>query len=258
MKKIYFLIITLIFSICTEAVNNISEKTSITWDVSFDTPFDSDCVDFDDAEFEDIILPQAMRAAAIARARYLAKKAAQDAAREKGRVDPKDVIGNKVSPRVEAEMLYYKELLRREMRKPRVYDSELKSVVEKLWRKEPKNAAMEREVAEHIRDIGRSYEGECIGNGSTATAIRYERATSKKVGNKSHSQKGQDILNQLRKIRNRLSTTYNSLGYGNTCKNRATCPSCNGIENDLHEINSIARDLQDALRTAPSDFGFVK
>lgn len=62
------------------------------------------------------------------------------------------------------------------MSKPHVKDPELKEIMDKTYRENAK-----------------------VGSGSTAAAIRSEKATGELVGGKLHTQKGNDTLNELAK-----------------------------------------------------------
>jgi hypothetical protein len=68
----------------------------------------------------------------------------------------------------------YKTVLRQEMEKPSVTNSELKNIVDKIYRQEAS-----------------------IGSGSTAAAIRFEKMTGEMVRDKLHSQKGQELIKSL-------------------------------------------------------------
>lgn len=70
----------------------------------------------------------------------------------------------------------FKARLRRQMEKPHVTDPRLKKLVDPLYRPNAK-----------------------VGSGSTADAIRHERATGEAVGGRLHSQKGEDTVRALQK-----------------------------------------------------------
>lgn len=75
--------------------------------------------------------------------------------------------------------------LQQNMAKPIVKDVKLQSFINELYRPNAK-----------------------VGNGSTADAIRYELSTGKKVGGKSHVQKGEDALVRLSKwLKNNLTAS---------------------------------------------------
>lgn len=80
----------------------------------------------------------------------------------------------------------YKTLLRAQMEKPYVVDSELKELVKSNFRP---NAN--------------------IGSGSTAAAIRHELLTGKRVFGKLHSQKGREMVTKLEKwLRNNPNASH--------------------------------------------------
>jgi hypothetical protein len=97
----------------------------------------------------------------------------------------------------------YKKELRRQMEKPHVKDPELKKLVDRQYR-----------------------EGAKVGSGSTADAIRHEKATGEMVGGKTHTQKGENDLVALKKW----------------LKNNPTADS-----GDRAAAENIIKDLNDAL-----------
>lgn len=98
----------------------------------------------------------------------------------------------------------YKDDLITEMEKPTVYDQNLQRIVDQLYRP---NAT--------------------IGSGSTAAAVREEMSTGEPVGNRFHTQKALDKINELNRWLN---------------INQAASP------NDRAATENLIKDMQNALR----------
>lgn len=130
------------------------------------------------------LLPEEVVGAAVAGTYAVAKVAAKVGknalkkvaaqAKKASKTKPKNPPKNDASNAAKAAK--HKQDLRRQMSKPEVKDPELKKIMDKTYRENAK-----------------------VGSGSTAEAIRVEKATGEMVGGKYHTQKGQDTLNELAK-----------------------------------------------------------
>lgn len=89
---------------------------------------------------------------------------------------PPETPPAKADPKNAAQHEKYKQDLRRQMEKPSITDAELQRLVNEQYRP-----------------------GAKVGSGSTADAIRHERATGQMVGGRSHSQKGEDSIRALQR-----------------------------------------------------------
>lgn len=143
---------------------------------------------------------------AIKKAKGLAKKARDKAKKAWDKTKKKfskKKKGNCESCKNRAQHEKLKDQYRRQMEKPKVKDPKLQKKMDELYRKDAK-----------------------IGNGSTADAVRYEKATGKPVGGKWHTQKAQDSIVNLKKW----------------LKNNPTASS-----GDRAAAQNVVRDLQNAL-----------
>jgi hypothetical protein len=107
--------------------------------------------------------------------------------------------------------------LRGSMQKPTVHDPELKKHVDANYRENAK-----------------------IGSGSTADAIRHERSTGQKVGEKEHTQKGQDTINGLRHWLDTHPLDHPDI---------KTAEQFSQRKNDRIAAENIIRDIEDALKS---------
>lgn len=104
--------------------------------------------------------------------------------------------------------------LRKRMEKPIVENQQLKAFMDKIYR-----------------------DGAKIGSGSTADAVRYEKATGEKVGGREHTQKAQDAVKFFEKWlekNDKLPPTEAG------AKKRAS-------SNDVAAAENVLKDLKDAL-----------
>ncbi len=181
------------------------------------------------------MLSAAQRAAAIARAAYLAKQAAKESAKKNGTASAAEIVGG-ASAASKAELELLNQLLRRQMEKPHVYDTKLKEAVEAMWRS-----------------------NSSIGNGSTATALRMERVTGKPtIGSDGlpyfHYKKVPERIKNLNKIKNLLSQHSHS-GAGKP-ELQPGCRICDQVISDIRNIDNMIADLIDAMNSPPEYFGF--
>ncbi|MGZ3747519.1 MAG: pre-toxin TG domain-containing protein [Pseudobdellovibrionaceae bacterium] len=109
----------------------------------------------------------------------------------------------KEGPQSAANYQRYLKQLREQMERPVVNDERLKEFLEDYWRQDAK-----------------------VGNGSTASAIRYELKTGKPVGEKWHTNKGQEAL----------------VFFSNWLKNNSTASA-----SDRRVVENLILDLMDSL-----------
>lgn len=107
--------------------------------------------------------------------------------------------------------------LRASMEKPTVYDPELAKHVDANYRQNAK-----------------------MGSGSTADAIRHERSTGQKVGEKEHTQKGQDTINGLRHWLDTHPLDHPDI---------KTAEQFSQRKNDRIAAENIIKDIEDALKS---------
>lgn len=130
--------------------------------------------------------------------------AAKEGLEEAGKYSAKNV----------AKFQDYVKDLRQRMEKPIVENPQLKSFMDKIYR-----------------------DGAKIGSGSTADAVRYEKATGEKVGGREHTQKAEDAVKFFEKWldkNDKLPPTETG------AKKRAS-------SNDVAAAENVLKDLKDAL-----------
>jgi hypothetical protein len=118
----------------------------------------------------------------------------------------------------------YKDSLRSQMQKPTVIDADLKKIVDANYRDNAK-----------------------IGSGSTADAIRHERATGGSVGGREHTQKGEDTIRGLQYWLDKHPLDEKD-AKGNPLIN--TPEAFSQRKNDRAAAENMIKDLQDALASA--------
>ncbi len=118
----------------------------------------------------------------------------------------------------------YKDRLRSQMQKPIVVDTDLKKIVDANYRDNAK-----------------------IGSGSTADAIRHERATGGSVGGREHTQKGEDTVRALQYWLERHPLDEKD-AQGKPLIN--TAEAFSQRKNDRAAAENMIKDLVDALKSA--------
>ena len=115
----------------------------------------------------------------------------------------------------------YKTELRQKMEKPHAEDPQLKKIIDKNYR-----------------------ENADVGSGSTAEAIRYEKATGNAVKGKYHSQKGEDTITSLERWLEKDNKLKDKLANEYTKPSSGLKPASPG---DRAAAENVIRDLKDAL-----------
>ncbi|MCP4341391.1 MAG: hypothetical protein GY799_21550, partial [Desulfobulbaceae bacterium] len=109
----------------------------------------------------------------------------------------------------------YKRQLRRQMERPHAHDANLQDLINRNYR-----------------------EGAQVGSGSTADAIRHERATGEAVGGRFHTQKGEDTIRELERWLRNNPLNDRAIRNGEEFRRRL---------HDRQVAENILLDIRDAL-----------